>query len=442
MKSKKLLLILPLTALLGVGWILSIQTSTGEKVIKEQRELEAKADAFTERQLYMRAIALYEEALEQQSKLNPELEAKLLKAYEGYGDLSSYAKLVLERVAEGTASEGEILKAAEYYADNSKIEAAVSILKDGMEIAQSPELQDYYEEIRYRYKYRITHYSEVIPTTDNSMMPAFNGDKWGYIDENGSERLSCTYESATPFDTSGYAVVSENGTYYTILQTGDRYGADDGTSYEKMTEVQMVSNGLILGKRGETYSYFDIDFAPAAEAYQFEQITGNACGVAAVKKDGKWGIIKDSGKAVTDYIFDDVAINSLGCAYAGDRAMVEENGKWHLIDTEGNKIGEEEYANAKAPESSEYIAVADRSERWGYIDGEGNQVIDYQYHDAISFSNHLGAVKIVNDWGYISEKNELVIQEPYESAKPFHNGIAQAKTAEGMALIELLYAEE
>lgn len=442
MKSKKLLLILPLAALLGIGWMLSIQTSTGEKVMKEQRELEGEADALAERQLYVRAIDLYEEALNQQSKLNPELEEKLLKAYDGYGDLSSYAKLALKRIAKGTASEEEILKTAQYYADSAKIEEAVTVLKDGMQIMESSKLQDYYEEIRYRHTYKITHYSEIIPTADNTMMPVFNGEKWGYADKNGSEQLSCVYDSATAFGEGGCAVVLEDGTYYTILQNGDHYGADDGTSYEKMTDVSMISNKHIIGKRGDTYSYFDYDFAPVAESYQFEEITGNACGVAAVKKDGKWGIIKDNGEAVTDYIYEDVAINSLGCAYAGNRAMVEENGKWHLVDTEGNKIGEEEYANAKAPESGEYIAVADSSDRWGYIDSDGNKVIDYQYNDALSFSNHLGAVKVVNDWGYISEKNELVISEPFDSAKPFHNGIAQAATTEGMALIHLLYSEE
>lgn len=121
--------------------------------------------------------------------------------------------------------------------------------------------------------------------------------------------------------------------------------------------------------------------------------------------------------------------------------MVKENGMWHLIDTEGKKIGDSEFDNAKAPESSGYIAVADEQDNWGYIDHDGTLIIDYQYRDAKSFSNKLGAVQSVNDWGYISESNEKVIDEPLQSAEPFHNGIAQADTAEGMALIKLEYFE-
>ena len=86
--------------------------------------------------------------------------------------------------------------------------------------------------------------------------------------------------------------------------------------------------------------------------------------------------------------------------------------------------------------------MADADGNWGYIDREGNQVIDYQYNDAKSFSNHLGAVKSVNDWGYISEKNKMIIEENYEDAQPFHNGIAQAKLTDGMALLTLKYFEE
>ena len=122
--------------------------------------------------------------------------------------------------------------------------------------------------------------------------------------------------------------------------------------------------------------------------------------------------------------------------------MVKENGKWHLIDTEGNSLGDGEYANAKAPESNGYIAVANGEGKWGYINSEGELVIDYQYKDALSFSNGLGAVKIVDNWGYISAGNSLVIEDLWSSASPFHGGIAQVGFADRISLITLKYYEE
>ena len=69
-------------------------------------------------------------------------------------------------------------------------------------------------------------------------------------------------------------------------------------------------------------------------------------------------------------------------------------------------------------------------------------MIDYQYADALSFSDGLAAVRIVNDWGYISEKNVLVIEDVWSEAWPFHNGVAQADLSGNISLITLNYREE
>ena len=69
MKTKKMLLIVVIAVVLGVGWLLSIRTASGTEVIEEQRNLVAEADALAARQLYVRAIDLYEEALAQAIRL-------------------------------------------------------------------------------------------------------------------------------------------------------------------------------------------------------------------------------------------------------------------------------------------------------------------------------------------------------------------------------------
>lgn len=442
MKTKKMLLILVLTIVVVVGWFLTVRVSSGTDVIKAQNQLIEQADTFMERKLYVRAITLYKEALEKNSELSPTIQEKLLAAYEEYGDMVSYVALSEKRISSGTAMEKEYITTAEYYIQQSDLESAVEILKKGIRQLDSNILRDYYEEHRYANRLKSTNYVEILPTADNALMPAFNGEKWGYVNENGREVLPPIYDSATPFNSYGYAVVSLDGNYYAILENGDWYGADDGTSYERMTNVLMVSGTHILGQRGGSYSYFNYDFSPVAESYQFTAMTGNACGVAAVQKDGVWGIITDAGDSVVDFRLEDVAINSLGCAFAGDRAMVRENGTWHLIDTEGNQIGNGDFADAKAPESDGYIAVADVEGKWGFIDRNGNQVIPCQYNDAHSFSQHLGAVRVVDDWGYISESNKMVIETLYQSAQPFHNGIAQVGLSEGAALISLDYFED
>ena len=442
MKGQKMLLVLLFAVLLAAGWLLAVRSASGADIRKKQNELTVEADGYMEKELYVRAIPLYEEALTFSSASNPSIEERLLTAYRAYGDSSSYIWLVEKRAAAQMASEEEYMQAADYYLAGSKTQEAMKLIRKGMETLHSELLETYYEEHRYGYQVRDTRYTVITPTPSNSLMPAFDGEKWGYVDERGMAVLSFVYDSATPFNAEGWAVVSIEGSYYTILKNGDRYSVDDGAKYSHMTDVLTVSGSRILGERDGSYSYFNYDFEPIASGYQFTQMTANACGVAAVKKDGCWGIITDSGETVVDFVLEDVAVNSLGCAFAGERAMVKENGKWYLMDTEGNHVGETGYAKAKAPESGGYIAVADDSGRWGYIDREGALVIDYQYQDALSFSNGLAAVRLVNDWGYISKKNVLVIEDFWSDAYPFHNGIAQVGFSGGISLLTLNYLEE
>lgn len=442
MRKQKAGLILILAALLAVGWGIVMRSATGAQAREKQNELLAAADGYMERELYVRAIPLYEQALTYSSELNPSIQEKLLAAYWANEEPSPYLRLVEKRASEGTAREEEYQNAADYYLARSKNQEAMEWLRRGMEATGSPMLQAYYEEHRYEYRLRTTRYQTIRPTADNAQMPAFDGEKWGYIDEGGALLLDFIYDSATAFNNAGVAVVSLNGTYYTILANGDIYGADDGTNGARMTDVTAVSGTRVLGEREGNYSYFNYDFEPIATDYQYTKITANACGVAAVQKDGYWGIITDSGKTVVDFTWEDVAINSLGCVYAAERAMVKENGLWYLVDLEGKHISETGYADAKAPESDGYIAVADTGGRWGYIDESGELVIDCQYEEALSFSDGLGAVRPANDWGYISEENVLQIEDIWQSAQPFHNGIAQVETVDGTALITLKYVEE
>lgn len=441
MSSKKMTLVVVLLVLLGAGWLLSFKAVSKTDEIREQETLLMEADSLVERGIYVRAITNYKKALETETKLNPEIQKKLLVAYKEYGDMDAYTALVEQRTKDGTAEEEEYLTAASEYYQGQDIEEAVALLRKGIAATGLASLEEYMETIRYAYEMKASGYQQITPTINNDIMPAYDGEKWGYVSASLGKVLPFIYDSATPFGSQGYAVVSQNGTYYAILKNGDRYGADDGSSYPQMTDVLMVSGSRILGKRDGKYSYFNYDFAPFNADFQFDAVTGNACGVAAVCKDDKWGIIKDSGEMVTDYIYEEVAVNSLGCAFAGDRAMVCENGKWCMIDVEGNRVGDEGYANAKAPESEGFVAVCNEQGLWGYINRDGMQVIEFQYKDARSFSNHLGAVKEIDEWEYVSENNAVVIEGPFYGARPFHNGIAQADTADGIILVTLKYFE-
>ena len=314
----------------------------------------------------------------------------------------------------------------------------MALLKKGM--AQYPDgpVGELYEDHRYGYSMKVTTAKEILPTSGNKLMPAYDGTAWGYVNASGKFVLPAVYGAATPFNSGGYAVVSMDDTYYTIVDTGEKYGIDE----MHVSDVYGINEACVIAKYNDKYSYYTKDFNPAAPDMQFDEVTMNSCGVFAARNGDKWAVIQDDGEAATDYIYEDVAVNSLNQAFVNNAAMVKQDGLWYLVDPKGGKVFETGFADAKAPESSNYIAVANEQGKWGFIDRQGNLVIDYQYDDAFSFSNHLAAVKTVDTWGYISEQNEMVITESLESALPFHNYIAQAQFLENAALITLEYKQD
>lgn len=216
MKSKKVLFVFGITILLLAGWLLSVRSSTGAEVITEQKQLVEQADQLAERKLYVRAIELYKEALQNKTSLTVDIQEKLLQAYEAYGDMDDYCELAVKRAADGTAKEEEYLKAAEYYVEHADLEEAVPLLESGIAKLETTGLQDYLEQIRYAYTLSIVGFEQILPTEDNTLMPAYNGEKWGYINNNGRVEIAFDYDSVTAFGTDGFAVVQQNDTYYSI----------------------------------------------------------------------------------------------------------------------------------------------------------------------------------------------------------------------------------
>ena len=314
-----------------------------------------------------------------------------------------------------------------------------------MERLDSDKIEDFYEENRYYFNLRTTIFSQILTTHYNDVMPSFDGEKWGYTDNTGRILISPRYEEATRFDyESSFAVVREDDTYYVITSSGDRYGVDDGTYGNELTDVLAMAHRHVIGERDGHYTYLDPDFKMLSENHLYDDITPNNCGVAAVMKDNKWRIIEDGGAAVTEYIYDDVAVNSYGSVFAGGIAMVKEDDEWYMIDTAGNRLNENGFCDAKAPESDalSYIAVANKAGAWGFADKDGNIVIDYQYTDAYSFSNGVAAVRIGSYWGYISQRNEIVINTGYSEAYPFHDGVAVVVMDDRACLITFDYYKD
>lgn len=439
MKGKRFFFVLMMAVVLAAGWIFTLKTASGINEINEQEQLVQQAEAYLKKKIYVRGIPLLEQALDIETENNPEIQRKLLEAYWSYGDVDAYYRLLSAMDNENSNAEAEDYVAlAEYYQKNGFTENALQIVVEGQAKHKDSELDVLYEKMRYECRMYETSYQDLKQTGNIRLYACFDGTAWNYADDNGKEYLTVNAQEAYGFNQDGFGVIKVNGRYCTILSSGDLYGIDE----TGVDEVKGLDEDCIVAKKDGLYGYYNYDFENISGSLQYEDMTLMNDGAAAVKKNGKWGIINAERKMVTDYIYDSVAVNSLGCAFAGGRAMVRQNGAWKLINAAGKDLSDQTFADARAPESDECIAVANSDGLWGFVDPEGNMAIDYQYYDAHSFSDEMAAVMPVNNWGYISSKNNLVIDADFNEATPFHDGKAIVKLKDGAALVEQLYYSE
>ena len=428
MATKKLIFILVLIVIAAVGWLGAVNSLSNTEETATQAALVAEADALAEKELYVRALPLYLEALGYATDANDAIEQKLLDVYLDYGKTSDYTALVEKRAAANTASETEYLTAAQLYLSGGDVDSAAILLRTGIDKLGSDALIEYYDSNCYLYDMRNTNYLTIIPTASNQIMAAYNGVCWQYIGSNGRVAIPGEFEAATSFNNGGFAAVKTDGQYYVITSDGSKYGIDE----TGLDDVSGIAN-YVIGQKDGKYGYYTADFKLASTGLQFDKITLNSNERALVSDGGKWAIISDSGDKISDFVYDDAAINSIGCAYAGGVAMLCEGGSWYIISIDGEKVSPTGFADARAPESSGYIAVSNGS-AFGFVDQSGNVKLDYTYEDAKSFSEGLAPVKVDGKWGYINERGSLVIDAIFEDAGPFRNGVAIA-TFNGYAAI-------
>ena len=284
--------------------------------------------------------------------------------------------------------------------------------------------------------------------------------KWGFLNEQGEERLPTVYDAvAVPALEPG-----EEDSYYNY---SERLEIPDG-------QILLLENGLwgAASRNGE------LIVTP-----QYEFVDSFSEGLAPVRKNGKWGFVNENWDVVIQPKYGMAAPFSDGLALVGqgdcmpgmstdyypeecvppgdeetgetpdygkmdiDAAYPEEGSGYDLdLDEEYEKYMEEKGVEAgasfeeylKEPEDEVLIDGAGydtgaESGDWkeyepclmGYIDKKGAPVVPLEYEDARSFSGGLAAVFMDGKWGYIDTSGRMAIQPAFSSAGDFENGLAE-----------------
>ena len=218
----------------------------------------------------------------------------------------------------------------------------------------------------------------------------------------------------------------------------DQNGYWNAVDKNGLDEVTEIAGTRIIGVKDGKYGIYSNTFIRQSEE-NYEDAHLNDNGMILVKQSGKWAILDQNLKNVTDFVFTDVAVNSKNQVFSGNYAVVADVNGYFLIDQKGKACFEKRFPNAKGMEGG-YYAVADESGQWGFADEKGELVVPCQYVDAYSFSNQTAAVQYAGKWGYINRYGNMVIDAQFSTALPFLNGKAMVQDdQENIKVLELRY---
>ena len=407
MKKMTTIIALVCVAVCVLGWI---TFATDEiTAIGQQKDLIEQADAWMEAGLYQRAIKNYQEARVSADSL--ELCEKIQKAYalrydEAKDDTYDlYVEAMEEIVTIYPGEEIFALSLANLYIEDEEDTSAYTCLKKAVSNgAESDEINKLLEKTRYSYFMSLSYYNGVKAFSGNAYVVSREG-RWGVLDTENGLTLMCDYEFVSQVNEEGVLLFTDNKDSRLI----DAEGMVLGIFKEKITEAGIFSEGLIAASSGAKFSYYD-EFAQVKFG-GYESAGAFVGGRAAVCKDGKWFLIDQNGKAVSEK-FARIVLNEKGEYLVGDKMLAAKTeGKYAIYDKDLKEIATLDCQDVDILTPDGLIAIC-KNNKWGFVNTAGEVVIQPTYENARSFYNGFAAVCKEGTWGFINTANKLVI--PYE----------------------------
>ena len=228
------------------------------------------------------------------------------------------------------------------------------------------------------------------------LVPAKQGDYWGYLDHDGKFAINPQFKTAYTFH-EGMAIVAGSD---------DKYGFID------------ESGKLIIMPQYKTVNFFNEGLAPV------------------VKENERITYIDKTGKIVLTL---DETIESAE-PFSEDLAVVKINGKYGFINKDGKVVINAQYDYAQR--FNEGLALVEQKNKttdksmYGYIDKDGKLVIPFQFESSYGFGEGKAVIKQGDKYGYINKDGKIIINAQYDDAGNFEEGLAPVKQGDLYGFID------
>jgi hypothetical protein len=425
----RIIIVIACLMLLMVSWIVVV---VAKSPAARQMELIGRAAALTEDKVYVRAVPLLEEAIGIGAVHTPQAEEALKTVLRALANQPKYGKsytgLLDTLMGRSDAPPSIFAEAAEYYLGIDKKREAYEVLRAGIDKTGDEGLVAFYEDVRYAFETNVRKTYEYASAMHGGTAQVRIDGLWGIAEGGGTLLIPCEYDKISTFS-DGRAIVKKGGEISAVDRDNNRIALLHENAYDfgnyADDRIPLLFDGGWRRATGEFQLGTDV----------FQQFGMYSGGFAAAKSDGRWGVVDIKSNWIVPAEFDMIVCDELGRAYAQGAAFVRHGGKIWLY-RDGAMTGES-YDEAR-PFSDEGYAAVKRYGKWGFIDSNGNMAIDFRYDDALSFGQHLAAVRMGEFWGYIGLSGKMVIEPRYLEAKSFSEGSAPVLTEYGWRFITLI----
>ncbi len=365
-----------------------------------------KAREYNEKNLCVKAMMEYENALKEEDSLD--LRIEMVKNYEKgiengeYKDGFAYTELFYNMVDKYKREPEAYEFALRCLYEKSAFEDCVNILYQAEDLkVDSNAIDRIRDKVMYECKNNRATYTGVWTTQNGYALTIFDGEYY-ILNQEFSAMNPEVYKYATPM-INGYALVKDAAYTYLVSEEGVRQAY-----YPDKTEHSTgMGASMIAVKVDGKYSYYDLEGNEKFGEYDFAGRFSN--GLAPVEENGKWHLITTSGEKAFDATFEDIKLSSIyDCSQSG-LIFAKSGGKYRLYNTKLEQVGNLTFEDADVFRSSDQLAAVKIDGKWGYINSKGELVLSPTFDQAKSFSYGLGAVKQGEYWSFINEQKEEVI---------------------------------
>jgi tetratricopeptide (TPR) repeat protein len=401
-----------------VGWVVGLGSIRPEDNSAEIAQYLSIAEQQLSLEAYGAAIACYERVVELED--TPAHNLLLAQVYRTMGRSRLYQTALEEMISKfPKEAAGHEALANHYYEVERYTDCVSTITAAAKAGVRTDRLTELYLWCAYRYTLIGESYEEANCFSGPYAVVRSKG-KFHYLNEKLAPAILQSFDAASDFTTTGGVTV--DGVSYFIDEEGLKYLASEDT-YD---QLWAMNARRAAARKDGRYVYVNNLFQPVLDSY--DHATSFAEGVAAVRNGEHWTLIDAAGSQVGGP-YQDVKIDEYNYCSRQGRVFVKTDGWYILVDSSGNRVGQEWFEDAM-PFFTDTWAAVKQDGKWGFVDRDGALAIapTGEYEEARSFGNGLAAVKTEGGWCFISKSGDVVINSMFMDAKCFSdNGLCPVK---------------